>query len=192
MWTRQVAAGEGLRATLAPAGGVPATVVLLTPDGRSVQASGAPAVVSARTSAAGVVRVIVTGTGPGLYALRLDADPAAPVPPRARTAAAAGPRILGRGRLSETAGGRALAAARLGRPAVMTWRLRTRGGTIRIALTGPGGRRSAARSRLRSSATPTVRNIVATLPVLGSARGPWVVALWNGRVLVDQLVVRTR
>ena len=196
-WTYSAAAREGVRILLSPPSDATGTLRALTSDGRTRTvkgtASGAEVALPLKTARAGTLRVTVAGGGTGVYALRIDPDASATLAtrPRVRRQVVAA-RVLRAAKLSLSRTGPRVATARFRRTAYLTWRVKTKGTTLTAKVSGPGGRRTTARARLRKTKRATTRRIVATLPIIGTRRGAWEVELLAGRTVIDTLVVRTR
>ncbi len=195
-WTYTAGRREGLKVTLTPPAGASGRLTILTTDGRRVAAragSGAPVIATLSPPRAGTLRIRVAGAGTGAYTLRIDPDPTARVPARPREKAKVpAVAVLRRPKLSLVRGGPAVRTARRGRAAILTWRVRARRGTLVVRVSGPRGERASAKVRLRRTARPASRSVVATLPIIGRRRGLWRVQLTSGRTIVDQTAVRTR
>lgn len=194
-WTYRAGAGEGIKATLTPASGV-FQAIELRDDGGNVQAKGSqPAgsavTLSAKMAAASQLRVTVGGD-PGVYALKIESDPAAQPLPRPTLPKLKAPPLTVRGAARVSLSPRFRSTTRIiprGRTTYVLWRLRaTRTTGVRLDMYGPKGFRAAAKGRVRKGQ----KTLAARLVNIGKRRGGWRLDLVAGGRVVSSVIVRTR
>lgn len=194
-WTYRAAAGEGVKATLTPPSGVFQAFELRDDNGnvtaKGSQPAGSAVTLSAKMIAPGQLRVTVGGD-PGVYTLKLEADPAAQPLPRPTLPKLKAPPVTVRGAARVSLSPRFRSSTRViprGRITYVLWRIRVRSAAaVRLDMYGPKGFRAAIRGKVRKGQ----KTLSARLFNVGRRRGGWRLDLVAGGRVISSVIVRTR
>jgi von Willebrand factor type A domain len=194
-WTYRIAAGEGVKATLTPPAGVFQALELRDDNGnvlaKGSAPAGSPVTLSAKAAAAGQLRVTVGGD-PGVYALKLEPDPAAQALPRPTLPKLKAAPVTVRGAARVSLSPRFGTTTRIiprGRAMHVLWRIRaTRAANVRLDMFGPKGYKASIKGKVRKGQ----KALSARLFVVGRRRGGWRLDLTAGGRVISSVIVRTR